>query len=207
METKNESALFTPDMIRQLQTVFSRMEQPLVLKCFLDADPVSEQLQEYVTECCALTDKLSWVSSREDCAHKPCVRICDQDGKDSGLAFHGVPGGHEFTSFILALYNVAGPGQTVGDRIRGKIEAIDKDIRITLLVSLSCTICPDVVQAAQRIGSMSPHVSVDVYDIQHFESLRTKYNVTRVPCLILNDREPVYGKKNIGQLLDMIKQG
>ena len=38
----------------------------------------------------------------------PSVNICLEDGTWSGLTFHGVPGGHEFTSFILVIYNVSG---------------------------------------------------------------------------------------------------
>jgi thioredoxin reductase (NADPH) len=34
-----------------------------------------------------------------------------------GLAFHGVPGGHEFTSFVLGMYNASGPGQAMDEDI------------------------------------------------------------------------------------------
>ena len=35
------------------------------------------------------------------------LEILDNDGKESGIRFYAMPGGHEFNSFILALYNVA----------------------------------------------------------------------------------------------------
>ena len=53
--------------------------------------------------------------------HIPCVQVCRPDGSWTGLAFHGVPGGHEFTSFVLGLYNAAGPGQTLDEIIRSAI--------------------------------------------------------------------------------------
>ena len=40
----------------------------------------------------------------------------------TGLRFHGVPGGHEFTSFVLGLYNAAGPGQAMDDEVKADIE-------------------------------------------------------------------------------------
>ena len=43
----------------------------------------------------------------------PCVKFYRKDNQYAGLAFHGVPGGHEFTSFVLGLYNAAGPGQSL----------------------------------------------------------------------------------------------
>ena len=135
----------------------------------------------------------------------PCVRVHRADGSFSGLAFHGVPGGHEFTSFVLGLYNAAGPGQSIDEDIRKEAEALQPaDMKV--LVSLSCTMCPDLVLAAQRIASLNAHVSAEVYDITHFPALREKYNVMSVPCLVVNDGERVtFGKKNIRQLVDLLK--
>ena len=36
----------------------------------------------------------------------PVVALLDSDKKYSGVKFHGVPGGHELNSFILAIYNL-----------------------------------------------------------------------------------------------------
>jgi hypothetical protein len=63
-----------------------------------------------------------------------------------------VPGGHEFTSFILGLYNAAGPGQTIDEDTLKEIENIKKQTDMKVLVSLSCAMCPDLVIACQRIG-------------------------------------------------------
>ena len=45
----------------------------------------------------------------------------------------------------------------------------------------------------------------EVYDIQHFEELKKKYNVMSVPCLVINNDKVSFGKKNINQVLDLIK--
>ena len=92
----------------------------------------------------------------DDADHLPCVRVCRADGGWTGLAFHGVPGGHEFTSFVLGLYNAAGPGQALDEESRAAIQAIQKQTDLQILVSLSCTMCPDLVTAAQRIAAENP---------------------------------------------------
>ena len=102
------------------------------------------------------------------------ISICSAEGKDLGLRFHGVPGGHEFNSFILALYNAAGPGQDVGEILQQRIEGISRDIHIDIAVSLSCTMCPDLVAAAERIAADNDHVSVDVYDLAHYPDMQKK---------------------------------
>ena len=73
-----------------------------------------------------------------------------------------------------------------------------------ILVSLSCTMCPDLVTAAQRIASLNPLVTAEVYDIAHFPDLKEKYHVMSVPCLIINQDKTSFGKKNIQQILELI---
>jgi thioredoxin reductase (NADPH) len=65
--------------------------------------------------------------------------------------------------------------------------------------------CPDTVVSAQRIASLNENVTAEVYDIHHFEKIRKKYNVMSVPCVVLNDENLSFGKKNIEGLLDIIK--
>ena len=201
----NGNELFTSDMLAQLNAVFGKMESKLVLSLGLDSRASSNELKHYMEELAKLTDKLS-VRLEENVDEKeaPYVKVCKEDGSYSGLAFHGIPGGHEFTSFILGLYNVAGPGQQIEDDIKSKIEAVDKETKIKLMVSLTCTMCPDLVVAAQRIASLNPKVSTEVYDLNHFPDLRDKYQIMSVPCMVIDDGKPNFGKKDISQVLDLI---
>jgi thioredoxin reductase (NADPH) len=122
------------------------------------------------------------------------------------LAFHGVPGGHEFTSFVLGLYNAAGPGQTIGDDAKQRIAAIKTPVDMKILVTLSCTMCPDLVVAAQRIAAENPLVTAHVYDVRHFADLKEHYQVMSVPCLVINDDRISFGKKNMEQILQLISE-
>ena len=206
-ETKDSGELFTEEMRQQLDTVFSRMEKPLLLKLYLDNRPVSAELESFISALVALSDKLELeICDRQaEETFAPCVEVCQADGAPTGLAFHGVPGGHEFTSFVLGLYNAAGPGQTIDEDTRQKIAAITNTTDIKILVTLSCTMCPDLVVAAQRIAAANPNVNAHVYDIRHFENLKNQYNVMSVPCMVLNNKNVFFGKKNIGQILSLLK--
>lgn len=196
--------LFDGNMLAQLNTVFARMGSPLILKLHLDSRPVSAELRGYMEELASLTDKLT-VEMADGGEDAPCVKVCRTDGSWTGLAFHGVPGGHEFTSFVLGLYNGAGPGQPLDADVKTAIGAIGKkDMKV--LVSLSCTMCPELVTAAQRIAAENEQVTAQVYDISHFPEIREKYNVMSVPCLVVNDGQTVtFGKKNIRQLVELLK--
>ena len=204
--TETSSTLFTGDMLAQLHTVFARMSSPLILRLYLDETPLSAELKQYMEELATQSSKLSVeTGAAEEMEHLPCVRVCRPDGSWTGLAFHGVPGGHEFTSFVLGLYNAAGPGQALDEDTRAAIQSIQKPIKLELLVSLSCTMCPELVTAAQRIAAENPHITAQVYDLNRFPDLREKYQVMSVPCLVINDGEQVsFGKKNIRQLLELL---
>ena len=201
----SNSTLFDEAMLAQLNAVFSRMESPLVLKLQLDARPVSTELRSYMEELSKLTDKLSVQIENEPSEETPLVKIYRQDGSYSGLAFHGVPGGHEFTSFVLGLYNAAGAGQKIDEDVAEAIQKIDCKVGLKILVSLSCTMCPDLVIAAQKIASLNNNITAEVYDLNHFPAIKDKYQVMSVPCLVMNDGEKIsFGKKNIRQLLELI---
>ena len=200
------SEIFDSAMLAQLNAVFDRMENNIILRLYLNGDKVENELEHYMENLVGLTDKLALErveqTNTNECS---CVHICDAEGEWLGLAFHGVPGGHEFTSFILGIYNAAGPGQKIDSNDDSRIKSINKETDIKIIVSLSCTMCPDLVIAAQHIAAKNKHVKSQVYDISYFPELREKYNIMSVPCMIINDGEKIeFGKKNISQILDII---
>lgn len=200
-----KSGLFSPDMLTQLEAVFSKMAEPLRLQLLLDDRPVSRELRQYVQELERLTAKLSVeFAEKLDEPYLPCVRVCHADGTPTGLAFHGVPGGHEFTSFVLGLYNAAGPGQALETEVKQAIGALRGPIHMQVLVSLSCTMCPELVTAAQRIAAEHPEISAEVYDLSQFPALQQRYKVMSVPCLVVNGTQVFFGRKNIRQLLELL---
>ena len=207
-EAEESGELFTPEMRQQLDTVFSRMESPLLLKLSLDDRPVSAELEQFITTLTALSDKLAVSIGERNAVSQeaPCVTVCKADGTQTGLAFHGVPSGHEFTSFVLGLYNAAGPGQALDDSTRQQIASITKSAEVKILVTLSCTMCPDLVAATQRIAAENPNVTAHVYDIRHFENLKNQYKVMSVPCLVINNNQVFFGKKSIHQIIELLKK-
>lgn len=199
----NEDGFFTPEIRQQLQGVFNKMQHPLQLRVTLDNQPVSEEVKAFVTGLCEQTDLLSYefVQADDNTLNAPAIQILRENAEDTGLSFHGVPGGHEFSSFVLGLYNAAGPGQPIDEETAAAITSLPKPVNAKILISLSCTMCPELVIAAQHIAALNPHVRADVYDINHFPQLKEQYQAMSVPCLVLNNDTVSFGKKNIKQLL------
>lgn len=203
----SSDGLLSEDMKAQLRTLFERMQGNAILKLYLDKREISRELESYMRELASISNNLAVdvadVNASSDFA--PCVKVCCVDGTETGLAFHGVPGGHEFSSFVLGIYNAIGPGQPIDEKTRERIGAISKPTDIKVLVSLSCTMCPDTVVSAQHIAAKNKNITAEIYDIHHFEKIRQKYNVMSVPCILINDTDVSFGKKNIEQILELIR--
>ena len=216
--------LFSDATRQQLNVVFGRMSRPVTLALELDDTPLSTELRGFIDALVALSGgKLkSTVDDgeyeKDDTgravfdvdsvlpAARPCVRMV-VDGEPTGLAFHGVPSGHEFNSFVLGLYNVAGPGQPLGDDLIERAKSIASPLSIMILVSLTCTMCPETVLASQRLASLNPAVRAEAYDVSHFPELKDQYGAMSVPCIVINrggEQTVEFGKKSIPQMLDLI---
>lgn len=192
----------------QLQGVFARFENNVVLAAELkEGDAVSAELRNFLEEIAELSGKVEVrvgaPANTEASDQRPCVTVCDANGNSRGATFHGVPGGHEVNSFIIALYNAAGPGQALDAETRERIRALPAQ-KIEVLVSLSCTQCPEVVTAAQRIALENSGISTDVFDIAHFPAIRKRYNVMSVPALAVNGKIVAFGKKSLPQILEIL---
>lgn len=212
VESASGGGFLNEDIRAQLKGLAERFERGLELKVYKDARPVSDELEGAMRELAELSDKfklsIKKAAEAEDempSVERPAVVIAGQNGENTGLAFHGVPGGHEFQSFVIGLYNAAGPGQALDADLSariGKLSGIDMKI----LVSLSCTQCPELVMACQRIAAANAGITAHVFDLNHYEALKEKYQVMSVPCLVINDGAKVsFGKKNIVQVLDILE--
>ena len=96
-----------------------------------------------------LVDLLEEVAS---CSDKLSCRLQDSEGlkfiflegKDTGITFRAVPGGHEFTSLLMAVLNADGKGKNFPDEfITRRIKALQGPISLTTyLVFLPVPIVP-----------------------------------------------------------------
>ena len=209
------SALLNDALRGQIATVLGRMENNVTLVTIVDpTNEKSIELRDLVIDIADLGDKLEAVvkTKGEDTALEakvnadkfPVVAFLDKDGNYAGVKFHGVPGGHELNSFLLAIYNLAGPGQALDTSVLEAIKAVDKKVNIKVAVSLSCHLCPDVVVGAQRIAIENPNVEAEMLDIANFPELKTKHKVMSVPCMIVNDEKVTFGSKSIQDMLNFI---
>lgn len=214
-EVSRKSALLNDALRAQIKGVFAKLEKSVKLVSIVDeSNAKSIELRDLVLDMSDLSDKLSAeiytkgenseIEAKINADKFPVVALVDSNNNYVGIKFHGVPGGHELNSFILAIYNVSGPGQQVAEETLEKIKKIDKKTNVKVCVSLSCHICPDVVVGAQRIASINENVEVEMIDISNFKDIKDKYKVMSVPAIIINDEKLYFGAKKVDEIIEYI---
>ena len=209
-----ESSLVDQGLKEQLAGIFGRMEKPVTIRAVLDLSGEKDrEMASFLRVIVSLSPKLGlelYGPGEADqvpelnTAWLPVTGLY-KDGTYGRAAFHGVPGGKEINSFVLAIYNLAGPGQEVPKGTRKKIERLDKKTNIKICVSLACHHCPLVVTACQQIAFLNPNIEAEMIDAALYDDLVAEYDIKRVPMMIMNDSRIVMGSKTMDEIVTLLK--
>lgn len=205
--TQMDDAFLSQEMIDQLVPVFEKFENKVIINAVLNESSLALEMSSLMDEIDHLSDKLVATKSqanKEEMA--PYLELLYADGTPSGIKFYSMPGGHEFNSFIISLYNIAGPGKAISAEDEAKAKSLKSKTNIKVLISLHCTMCPDVVMAVGKIATLNPYIKTQIIDIAHFNDLKNKYNVMSVPCMVIDDKEVYFGRKTITQILNILSE-
>ena len=209
-----ESSLVDQGLKEQLAGIFGRMEKPVTIRAVVDLSGEKDrEMASFLRVIVSLSPKLGlelYGPGEADqvpelnTAWLPVTGLY-KDGTYGRAAFHGVPGGKEINSFVLAIYNLAGPGQEVPKGTRKKIERLDKKTNIKICVSLACHHCPLVVTACQQIAFLNPNIEAEMIDAALYDDLVAEYDIKRVPMMIMNDSRIVMGSKTMDEIVTLLK--
>lgn len=209
------SSLIDDELKQQLADVLCKLERDVVVVTVKDStNDNCKEMGDFLAVIATLSPHIhiqtidkgtNPLLEQEIESHRlPVAALYDKDGVSTRVRFHGVPGGQEINSFVLALYNFAGPGQTLEQKQLDAIATISEKIDIKVCISLACHHCPGTVVACQRVALLNPNVTAAMVDARLYPDLLEKYNIERVPALILNDSKVLVGTKTIQQLCDLL---
>ena len=146
----------------QLRTIFAPLDSRYTF--LIRLNPRHENRNE-------LIELLEDVAS---CSEKINYRLEEGEGLEfellkneqkTRIKFRGIPNGHEFTSLLLAILNSDGKGKNIPDgNLQKRIAALKGPIRLTTYVSLTCTNCPDVVQALNLMAILNDNIEHEMVD-------------------------------------------
>lgn len=189
-------------LLDQITQLFAGLESDYIFKIEVPNSHPSN------TEMIELLEDVASCSSKIKCeAHKGTdlnVSIL-KDGKESSFSFRAVPNGHEFSSLLLAVLNLDGKGKNIpDDAVISRIKSLRKGSTVRTYISLSCTNCPDVVQALNLISIINPEIKHEIIDGAINQEEATRYNVQAVPSVFIDDKLIHVGKASLGELVDKL---
>jgi len=211
--------MYLDEKIRaDLQTQFEKLSKNVKLVFFTQELECQycRETKALLTELTEVTDKLSlevknFVIDKETAAlHSvdkiPATVLLDENGKDYGIRFFGIPSGYEFASLIEAI-KLLGTGITgFSEEIENEIKKIDHEIHMQVFVTPTCPYCPQAVVNAHRFSYLNDKIKGDMIEATEFPHLSQKYNVRGVPRTVINEETYIEGAATEQMVLQKVKE-
>ena len=203
--TQEIMAVLDQDLKEQVKGIFASLEREY---CFVIEGPTelyaTKEMAAFFTEVAETSPKLG-VVVRNNNSDRAVMKLF-RDDSPTGISMRCIPGGHEFTSLLLAVLNADGKGKNLpDDSLAARIKALKGEIALTTYVSLECTNCPDVVQALNVMALYNDNISSETVDgnlaVQEVEAL----DVKSVPTVFANGERLQVGKSSLGELLEKLE--
>lgn len=192
------------DIKAQLSPYLELMEGDVVLKVSAESDTVSQDMLAFVEEIASMSPRITVEKTR--LPRTPSFSV-NRVGEDTGITFAGIPLGHEFTSFVLALLQVSGRAPKVEQSIIDQIKNIRGEYHFESYISLTCHNCPDVVQALNVMSVLNPNITHTMIDGAAFKDEVESKNIMAVPTVFLNGEMFGSGRMSLEEILAKLGSG
>ncbi|AHZ85025.1 alkyl hydroperoxide reductase subunit F [Bdellovibrio bacteriovorus] len=189
-------------LLEQLRSVFGSLENTVELVYENSSHEDQKDLLDMLQSVASTSDKITLTQNTSGTSPMPQFRI-DYKGKHTGIVFKGIPGGHEFTSLILAILNTDGKGKLLDSVIADRVRRLNKNITIQSYISLTCENCPEVVQALNQIALIHGSLRHEIIDGGYVQDDIKTLGIQGVPSLVANAKMFHSGRI---QLLDLVSK-
>ncbi|MFM2485566.1 alkyl hydroperoxide reductase subunit F [Celerinatantimonas yamalensis] len=191
---------------KQLDTYFQNIVHPIEIKVFTDQSNKAAELAALGQEVSELSDQIKCTVVAADGFRAPMMQIAPL-GEKARVTFAGVPMGHEFTSFVLALLQAGGHPSKADVATIDQARSIKQELHFEVYVSLTCQNCPEVVQALNLFANLNPNVTSTMIDGALFKSEVERRNIMAVPTVYLNGEEFGQGRMSLNEILNKVDSG
>lgn len=190
-------------IIEQLKNHFASLDGTFAFALSPSQHVKQAELRELLESLVATSPKFSLVERGSEVT---AIRFeLLKNGTPVGVRFRGIPGGHEFTSLVLAILNSDGKGRLPDDGIRRRIQSLRGPLDVRTYVSLSCTNCPDVVQALNLMAIIHGDFRHEMVDGEVAEDEVSRLGIQGVPAVVVGDRIVHVGKATLAELLELFE--
>lgn len=191
-------------MTNQIREYMTRLKSPVAIRVNKQAHEKREELLAMLQSIAGTSDLLSLEEA--ELPYRSGVSFdLAASGKPTGIVFSGIPGGHEFSSLILAILQSGGVPLKLDAGIQEMIRGFSDRLHFETIVSLSCHNCPDVVQAFNQMCLLNPGVTHEMIDGELFPELVAERKVQGVPAVFQDGKEFGSGKMEISDIMEKIR--
>lgn len=189
------------ELLDQVKGIFANLGADIALCSTIDsAHESASELREFLDEVASCSPRITCRSEAGSAGELEFT--IERSGEATGIKFRGIPGGHEFSSLLLAILNADGKGKNLPDEgVARRISALKGPINLKTFVSLTCTNCPDIVQALNVIALYNPLISHEMVDGAVFQAEADGAKVQAVPTVFADGELLHVGRGTLGDLL------
>ena len=177
------------------------MVNPVSIILNLGEHKKRQELIEFLRSVARVSKNINFLERdlAED-ARSPLTFAIEANGEMTGISFSGIPGGHEFNSFVLALLQSGGTEIKLEDGLKRIIENISDQLSFEIFVSLSCHNCPEVVQSINQFALLNKNISSEMIDGGLFQEIIEERKIQGVPSVYLNGELFASGRVEIASV-------
>ena len=181
----------------QLKAYLERLTRPIEIVSSLDEGDSSREMSELLQDIAGLSPLVSLHTSTDTDALRPSF-VVREPGTVGRIRFAGLPMGHEFTSLVLALLQVGGYPPKTDAQLLDQVRSLKGEMVFETFISLSCQLCPDVVQALNLMSVVNSNVRHTMIDGSLFQAEVERRQIMAVPTVFLNGQPFGQGGMKLG---------
>lgn len=194
------------NLLDAVKSYSANMTRPIQLVIGAGEHEKRAELIDFLTKIASTTDKIQFDAQVIDNRLSPMSFKITTQNRDTGIVFSGIPGGHEFTSLILAILQAGGHALKLDEDIQQLVKHIQEPLKFQTFISLSCHNCPDVVQALNQFAILNDHIENEMIDGSVFPELVAEKKIQGVPAVFLNGKPFANGKVDTAKLIEKLQE-
>ena len=190
----------------QLQDYLERVSDPIEIVASVDGSAQSVEMLALLRDLAGLSPLLSLRERRDGGERMPSFSV-GRPGGVHGIRFAGIPTGHEFTSWVLALLQVGGYAPNADAEAMERVRGLAGEFVFETYISLSCQNCPDVVQALNLMSVLNPNIRHTMIDGALFQDEVNERRIMAVPTVLLNGGPFGQGRMSFEEMVAKLDRG
>ncbi len=199
------------NLLDAVKTYSENMTRPITFVLGSGEHDKRAELIDFLSKIAGTTDKINFDEQVIDDSLPSAISFkvvshVDGETADTGIVFSGIPGGHEFTSLILAILQAGGHTLKLDEGIQKLVKRFNKPLQFQTYVSLSCHNCPEVVQALNQFALLNDGISNEMIDGALFQEQVEANKIQGVPAVFLNGKPFANGLIDTAKLIGKLQE-